>query len=98
MRRLSGRSSRPEISAVLDLSHTCLDRAERVLDRLAPAAHGGGVLVEPPLHGFEYMLAGALRVSSHLPASEIEQGVLYDVLKGDRTIVSASRSRRRSPR
>ena len=33
-----------------------LDRAEGVLDRLAPLAHGRRVLVEPPLHGFENRL------------------------------------------
>src|SRR5207342_3761618 len=37
-------------------AHPGLDRAEGMLDRLAPLTHLFGMLVEPALHGFENML------------------------------------------
>ena len=37
-------------------THTCLHRAERVLDRLAPLAHGLRVRVEPALHRVQQVL------------------------------------------
>src|SRR5258708_10436277 len=37
-------------------AHAHLERAERVLDRLAALTHGLGILVETPLHRLQYML------------------------------------------
>lgn len=37
-------------------AHPRFDRAQVVLDGLAPPPHGIGIVVEVPLHGFEYML------------------------------------------
>ena len=36
--------------------HPCLDRSERMLDRLPPDLHFFGRLIEPLLHGAEHTL------------------------------------------
>ena len=48
-------------------THPCLDRSERMLDRLAPLAHGVRVGVEPLLNSFEHMLMLPSRNSSLRP-------------------------------
>jgi hypothetical protein len=50
------RNPRQRFHQEVDRAHARLDRAEGMLGRLAPLAHRLGVLVEPPLHGFENML------------------------------------------
>jgi hypothetical protein len=56
VQRHLARDPRQGFHQEVDRSHARLDRREGVLDRLAPLAHRLGVLVEPPLHGFENML------------------------------------------
>jgi hypothetical protein len=54
-RHLAG-DARQRLYQEVRRAHARLNRAEGVLDRLAPLAHGLRILVEPPLHGLKHML------------------------------------------
>src|SRR5260370_1403050 len=50
------RNLRQRLHQEVRRAHPHLERAEGMLNRLAPAAHGLGILIQPLLHGFENVL------------------------------------------
>src|SRR3954466_4992360 len=55
-------------------THPHLERAEGMLNRLAPAAHGLGILIQPLLHGFD----NVLMLPSRDPAFFARSALLLD--------------------
>jgi len=56
MQRHLGGDARQRLHQEVRRAHACLDRAERVLDRLAALTHLLRMLIEPALHRFQHML------------------------------------------
>jgi hypothetical protein len=56
VQRHFGSDARKRLHQEVRRTHAGLDRAEGMLDRFAPRAHGSQVLVEPLLHGLDDML------------------------------------------
>jgi hypothetical protein len=50
------RDLRQRLHQEVRCTHPHLERAEGMLNRLAPAAHGLGILIQPLLHGFDNLL------------------------------------------
>ena len=50
------RDFRQRLHQEMRRAHPHLERAEGMLNRLAPATHGLGILIQPLLHGFENVL------------------------------------------
>jgi Transposase DDE domain len=55
-------------------AHPHLERAEGMLNRLAPAAHGLGILIQPLLHGFDNVLV----LPSQTPSRKVTRDVNED--------------------
>src|SRR5262249_26975148 len=77
---ISGLIPRIFIARVRSRSHSCLHRAERMLDSLATKAHSERVRIEPLLHGVEQVLVLPSRDPSLGPRRAL--GVVRTILTG----------------